>query len=124
MRKVLVTLIFTVVVAFLVAGPGLCQQAAKQPQTKETMPPANPQGKQIVGDVVKVDGKAKTVVVKTASGEKKFDIANAALAGYNSIGDMKSGDKLAVLYEEKNGKLIAKAVANHSAMTKMQGQPK
>lgn len=124
MRKVLVLLILTVVAVFLTAGSGLCQQPVKQPQVKESMPPAKPQGKQIVGDVVKVDGKAKTVVVKTQSGEKKFDIANAGLAGYNSIGEMKPGDKLAVLYEEKDGKLIAKAVANHSAMTKMQGPPK
>jgi hypothetical protein len=123
MSKVLALLIF-VLVAFLTAGSGFCQEAAKQPQAKEAMPSAKPQGKQIVGDVVKVDGKAKTVVVKTPSGEKKFDMTNAALAGYNSIGDVKPGDKLAVLYEEKNGKLIAKAVANHSAMMKMQGPPK
>jgi hypothetical protein len=123
MRKVVMLLIFTVV-AFLTAGSGLCQEPAKQPQVKEAMPSAKPQGKQIVGDLVKVDEKAKTVVVKTPSGEKKFDMTNTALAGYNSIADMKPGDKLAVLYEEKNGKLIAKAVANHSAMMKMQGQPK
>jgi hypothetical protein len=123
MRKVLVLSIITVA-AFLTAGPGLCQQPPNQPQAKDATPSAKPQGKQIVGDVVKVDGKAKTVVVKTPSGEKKFDLTNAALAGYNSLGDVKPGDKLAVLYEEKNGKLVAKAVANHSAMMKMQGQPK
>ncbi len=72
----------------------------------------------MLADVVKVDQKNKSLVVKSKTGEKKIDISGADLAGYQSIADIKAGDKIAVLYNEKNGKAVAKAVANHAAMMK------
>jgi hypothetical protein len=119
MRKILTVTAIAITMPLWVSGSAWSQQPLKQPSAKESMPSVKPEGKQIVGDVVKVDGKTNIVVVKTPSGEKKFDVTNAGLAGYGAIGDMKPGDKIAVLYEEKDGKLIAKAVANHSAMMKM-----
>jgi hypothetical protein len=119
MRKILTVTAIAITMALWVSGSAWSQQPGKQPSAKESMPSVKPEGKQIVGEVVKVDGKANIVVVKTPSGEKKFDVTNAGLAGYDAIGDIKPGDKIAVLYEEKDGKLIAKAVANHSAMMKM-----
>ncbi len=120
MRKVLAISLVAFSMALCAAGFGWSQQTGKQPEAKQPMAPAAPQGKQVVGDVVKIDQKAKIVVVKTSSGEKKFDVTSASLAGYGALSDMKAGDKIAVLYEEKSGKLIAKAVANHAAMMKMQ----
>jgi hypothetical protein len=124
MKRSFTILVLATSMALLAAGFGFCQESGKQPQTKESAPSAKPAGKQVVGDVVKVDTKAKSVTVKIQGGQKKFDIANAELAGYQSIGDIKAGDKIAILYEEKNGAMVARAVANHSAMMKMHAPTK
>ena len=124
MRKVLIVSIMAFAIALCGAGIVWSQQTGKQPEAKPPVAPAAPQGKQIVGDVVKIDQQSKIVVVKTKSGEKKFDVSGAGLAGYGTLSEMKAGDKVAVLYEEKSGKLIAKAVANHAAMMKMRSPAK
>jgi Cu/Ag efflux protein CusF len=127
MSKVLIVSSAVFLMILCVGRIGWSQQTAKKPEVKPpTAPaaPAAPQGKQILGDVVKIDQKTKIAVVKTPDGEKKFDFTAAALAGYGALSDVKAGDKIAVLYEEKNGKLIAKAVANHAAMMKMRSPAK
>ncbi len=103
------------------AGAALPQEAQKQAPMSQPAPSKGLQGKQFVGELVKVDAKAKKIVVKGAAGEKQFDIANATLGGYGSIADMKPGEKVAILFEEKGKKLTAKVVMNHSAM--MKGAP-
>jgi hypothetical protein len=119
MNRLFTVLVLATSMALLAAGSGFCQESGKQPQTKESTPSAKPAGKQVVGDVVKVDTKAKSVTVKTQGGQKKFDITSTELAGYQSIGDIKPGDKIAILYDEKNGAMVARAIANHTAMMKM-----
>ena len=107
------------------AGTAWSAHASKQaPANQATQAPAQApaEDKKVLGDVVRVDQKSKSLVVKTKSGEMKFSASDAGLVGYGSIADIKAGDKIAVLYEEKNGKLNAKTIANHSAMTKM-GHP-
>lgn len=74
------------------------------------------EGKPILAEVTKVDGKAKTIQARTKEGDKTFDVSGAKLAGYESLSQMKPGDRIAVLYEEKDGKPKAKLIMNHSAM--------
>jgi Cu/Ag efflux protein CusF len=118
-KKYALSLVLTV---FMVAVMGV----AWAQETPKQVPPNHPaspgglglQGKQFVGQVVKVDVKAKKLVVKGAAGEKQFDMAQATMGGYGSIADIKPGDKVAVLFEEKGKKLTAKVVMNHSSMMK------
>jgi Cu/Ag efflux protein CusF len=103
-----------------VTGAAWAQEAPKQAPPNQ---PASPgglglQGKQFVGQVVKVDVKAKKLVVKGTAGEKQFDMAQATMGGYGSLADVKPGDKVAILFEEKGKKLTAKVVMNHSSMMK------
>ncbi len=77
-------------------------------------------GKPVLAEVTKVNAKAKTLQARTKEGDRTFDVSDTKLAGYDSISQMKPGDKIAVLYEEKDGKLKAKLIMNHSAM-KMPG---
>jgi hypothetical protein len=101
-----------------ITGAAWSQDMPKQTPLNQPAPQKGLQGKQFVGEIVKVDVKAKKLVAKGATGEKQFDMAKATLGGYGSIADMKPGEKVAVLYEEKGKKLTAKVVMNHSSMTK------
>jgi len=106
-----------------VVGMALSQDAPAKAPTKAPAAPTAPQDKQLLGEVVKVDVKTKTLVVRTQDGEKTFDAAKATFSGYQKIADIKSGDKVAILYQEKGGKLTAKLVANHAAMMKAPPAP-
>lgn len=59
------------------------------------------------GEVVAVDTTAKTLTVKTATGEMVFDVANAKLVGYKALDEIKAADKVEVKYEKKADKNIA-----------------
>lgn len=91
---------------------------AKPPAAKEA-----PKGKQLLGEVVKVDAKAKQVVVKTQDGEKTFGAAKTTFSGYKALADVKAGDKVAILYDEQGGKLTAQLIANHAEMMKAPHPP-
>jgi Cu/Ag efflux protein CusF len=103
-----------------ITGAAWSQDAPKQAPPGQPAAPSGPglQGKQFLGEIVKVDAKAKKLVVRDAAGEKQFDMAKATLGGYGSMADMKAGQKVAILYEEKGKKLTAKVVMNHSSMMK------
>ncbi len=120
MIRIFVTVIFSVGLVISAVNSGWCQKAPAKmaPSPKEQVPQA-PEGKQTVGEVAKIDQKSKMMTLKTKEGEKKFDVSAAAVAGYGSVADIKPGDKVAVLFNEKDGKLAAKAIANHAAMMKM-----
>jgi len=100
------------------AGTAWSQETQKQVPMNQISPPKSMQGKQFVGEIVKVDAKAKKLVAKGKAGQKQFDITNAALGGYGSIADMKPGERVAILFEEKGNTLTAKVVMNHSSMMK------
>ena len=106
-----------------VTGAVWSQEAPKQVPPTQPAPQGAMQGKQFVGEIVKVDVKAKKLVAKGPAGEKQFDMAKATLGGYGSMADMKPGEKVAVLYEEKGKKLTAKVVMNHSSMMKPAAAP-
>jgi Cu/Ag efflux protein CusF len=119
MRKKYSVFVLSLTLMLAMTGAAWSQGAPKQVPSNMPVPQAAPQGKQLVGEVVKVDVKAKRLTLKTQAGEKQFNAANVTMTGYGSIADIKPGDKIAVLYEEKGGKLVAKIIANHSAMKKM-----
>ncbi len=123
-KKFSVVVVLAVCILFSMAAVARSQTAGKQaPPAKPPMEKAS-QGKQVLGEVVKVDPKERVVTLKTKAGEKKFTVAgDAMIAGYGSVADMKPGDKVAVLYEEKDGKATAKMIANHAAMKKGAPQP-
>jgi len=102
----------------LVSRSSLVAGHSEASPMKPPAPQTGPQGKQFLGEVVKVDAKAKQVVVRSKEGDKTFNTAKATLSGYQTIADMKPGDKVAILYDEKGGKLTAKLIANHAAMMK------
>ena len=120
MFKKYALLMVAIFFAVCVAGAGWSQDASKQAPPNQPAAPSGLglQGKQLVGEIVKVDVKAKKVVVKGSAGEKQFDMTKATLGGYGSMNDMKAGQKVAILYEEQGKKLIAKVVMNHSSMMK------
>ena len=123
MGKKIALTVLSLCLLFSMTGAALSQEAptkapAKAPAAKEV-----PKGKQLLGEVVKVDTKAKQVVVKTQDGEKTFGAAKAKFSGYNALADVKAGDKVAILYDEKDGKLNAQLIANHAAMMKAPPAP-
>ena len=104
-------------------GAALSQEAPTKVPMKPPASKEAPKGKQILGEVVKVDVKARQVVVQTKDGEKTFDAAKATLSSYQNLADVKAGEKVAILYDDKGGKLTAQVIANHAAMMKAPPAP-
>jgi len=71
---------------------------------------AAPKSKTFKGEFVSMDAAARTIVVKDEKGEMTFDIA-----GVKKVAEFKAGDKVMVAYTEKDGKMVAKAVAKRAA---------
>jgi hypothetical protein len=63
------------------------------------------------GEVVSVDAAAKIVVAKNKKGEMTFDVSEAKFAKHVKFENLKAGDKIALKYEEKDGKNMATGVA-------------
>jgi Cu/Ag efflux protein CusF len=57
------------------------------------------------GDFVSFDEKAKTVVAKNEKGEMTFDVS-----AIKKMPKAAAGDKVTVVYTEKDGKMVAKSV--------------
>lgn len=87
-------------------------EKAPAPEKKADKPEkkAAPKAKTFKGEFVSMDETAKTIVAKDAKGEMTFDIA-----GVKKIAEFKAGDKVMVAYTEKDGKMVAKAVAKKAA---------
>ena len=73
------------------------------------------------GTVASMDSAAKLVVVKGKKGEMTFDVADAKWKGYKAMDEAKAGDKVAVKYVEKDGKMVAALVTK--AAEKKQSKP-
>ncbi len=80
-------------------------EKAQAPEKK-----AAPKAKTFKGEFVSMDAAAKTIVAKDAKGEMTFDIA-----GVKKMAEFKAGDKVMVAYTERDGKMVAKAVAKQAA---------
>jgi Cu/Ag efflux protein CusF len=71
------------------------------------------------GEVTKIDAAAKTVTVKDKQGEKEFSIADDVKLGvYKAIDEIKAGEKVAVSFVEKEGKVVAKEIKKVVAKAK------
>jgi hypothetical protein len=79
--------------------------AEKAPKAKATM--------RFAGVVEKVDG--TMVTVKGKKQTKTFDVAGAKFMEYKDAAEIKAGDRVGVLYEEADGKTVAKGFAKARA---------
>jgi hypothetical protein len=96
------------------AAPEKAPAAEKKEVKKEEAAPA-PKAKPMTfkGEFVSADAAAKTIVVKDDKGDKTFDVS-----GVKKMKEFKAGDKVAVHYTEKDGKMMASAVKAQKAAKK------
>jgi Cu/Ag efflux protein CusF len=78
-------------------------QAERPARTREL-------AKRFSGEVVSVDAAAKTFVARDGRGEMTFDASTARIAGVVKLGTLKRGDRIAVMYSQKDGRNVARAV--------------
>lgn len=74
--------------------------------------------RQLTGEVTSVDAKAGTLTVKAKTGEKNFTAEEKAKGALEKI---KVGDRVRVRYIEKEGKLLARSVAEVKAKGEAKG---
>jgi uncharacterized alpha/beta hydrolase family protein len=92
--------------------------AAKLAATAEKKAPAKPKTHEYTGTVASMDAAAKMLVIKGKKGEMTFDVAGSKWKGYKAMDEVKAGQKVTVKYMEKDGKMMATAVAKSTAGTK------
>jgi hyperosmotically inducible protein len=74
-------------------------------------PAAEAKSMRWMGEVVSVDSAGKTVVAKNKKGEMTFDVSAAKFATNVKLDGLNAGDKIAIKYEEKDGKNVATSIA-------------
>jgi Cu/Ag efflux protein CusF len=104
-RALLVLLVLLISAAFVTTV--FAQTPAKQAPATEKAPAVH----KMAGEVLAVDAAAKMLSVKGAKAEMKFDVASAKWTGYKTMDEVKAGDKVSVKYVEKDGKMVATAIA-------------
>ena len=112
LRLILVSLLM-----FSLAGSGAAAEkpAAKEPSAAPAKKPGTPTAKKVkkpaprkfTGDIVTVDTKTGVVSVKSATEEKQFMTQDAAK---DALERVSVGDRVRVLYSEKDGKAVATSV--------------
>lgn len=88
-------------------GKAPAPEKAPAPQ-KKTTPSARV--KLFKGEFVAMDGAAKTIIAKNASGEMVFDIL-----GVKKMPEFTPGDRIMIAYSDRGGKLAARTVAKKAA---------
>ena len=78
---------------------------AQAPAEKAAPEKMKHKGGHFWGEITTVDMAAKMMTVKGKKGEMTFDVSGAKMEG-----EMKAGDKVAVRYMEKEGKMMASSV--------------
>jgi adenylate kinase len=97
------------------------KKAAAPAETKKEAAPAKAEKKapakvkQVTGEVVAVDAKAKTLTVKGKKADVSFSVEDKAAA---KLADVKIGDKATVKYKEMDGKNVASSVTAKKAAKK------
>ncbi|HEY3277354.1 MAG TPA: hypothetical protein VGJ94_12100 [Syntrophorhabdaceae bacterium] len=74
--------------------------------------------KRFLGDLVSLDNEAKTIVAKNRKGEFVFDLSRTRVARNIKLEELKPGDRIGVVYIEKEGVKIAKVVGRPPARAK------
>jgi hypothetical protein len=64
-------------------------------------------GKSFLGEVVNTQPMAGTIVVRHKTMDKEFDVSMVKLKGYGSVDDIKVGERINVIYRERDGRLLA-----------------
>jgi len=99
------------------AAPAEKKEAApaKAEEKKPAEKKAPAKVKQVTGEVVAVDAKAKTLTVKGKKGDVALSVDEKAAA---KLADVKMGDKVTVKYKETDGKNVATSVVGKKAAEK------
>jgi hypothetical protein len=105
------------ILAVCLAGPGLgaespsskntSPESVKQSEPKKAAKTKKPKAQKLVGDISALDTKTGAVSVKGAAGEKSFMTQDAAK---DALERLTVGDRVRVLYSDKDGKLVATSV--------------
>ncbi len=107
--------LFGLLGVLVLAGGLLLQGCGKKEEAQAPAPAPPAAAAPVSGEVVSVDTTANTVVVKDATGaEKTFSVDPATTISKDgttlTLADLTAGTKVEVQSEEKEGKLIAKAI--------------
>ena len=124
MKKV-IAIVVSVLFVLSVAGLSFAAEqkaAPAAPAEKKEAAPAKAEEKkapakvkQVTGEVVAVDAKAKTLTVKGKKGDVALSVDEKAAA---KLADVKVGDKVTVKYKETDGKNVATSVVGKKAAEK------
>ena len=101
-----------VTTVFAQAKPADAPAAAAEQAAAEKAPKAKPTMR-FAGVVEKADG--AMVTVKGKKETKTFDVAGAKFIEYKDAAEIKAGDRVGVLYEEADGKTVARGFAKARA---------
>lgn len=93
------------------------QVQAKTPASGKRIKTTEPV-KRFLGEVVSIDVGAKLVTAKSRRGEASFDLSNARIARSIRLEDLKPGDRIGIVYIEKDNKKVAKAVGKPMVRSK------
>ena len=103
-------------------APGPAPVSKGEPPIKDTpaadMPKPKPGSKDMTGVVTGMDAAAKTIMVKAKKGETTFDVSETKWMGYNSMDDVKTGDRVRVSYMKKGDKMMASMVYKRQGSVK------
>jgi hypothetical protein len=119
-------IIMAVLIGLGLAVTGSPQEVAteKAPQVQEGTPVPGKRikttepVKRFMGEVISFDGGTKVLTAKGRKGESSFDLSNARIARNIRLEDLKQGDRIGVVYIEKDGKKVAKAVGKPMVRSK------
>ena len=111
MKSLLAIFVATLIVlAFSITGfaEGTATGGSGQGQSMAPEKKMEPMEKTMTysGTVVSLNGTDHTLIVKGKEGDKTFDVSKVA-----TLGTIKSGNSVQVVYVEKNGKMVASSVS-------------
>lgn len=117
-KTLLIVLAVLISVAFVTTvfaqqAPKTEKPAAAPEKAPAPEKPAKEKAMHFKGEFVSADAAAKTIVVKGKDGEKTFDVS-----GVKKMAEFKAGEKVVVMYTEKDGKMMASKVTAKKAPAK------
>jgi hypothetical protein len=108
--KRLLTIVLAIIISVAFVTTVFAQAKSTPAQTSEKVPEKKIVSKTFKGELVNVDVATKTITAKDAKGEMTFDVA-----GIKKMVELKAGEKIMVMYTEKDGKMVAKTVVKQAA---------
>ncbi len=125
MRKAVVAAAAVMMILAMVGGgfsqavsegeaPQVQERAPRQQKRIKTTEPV----KRFLGEVTGIDLEAGTVNVRGRKGEAMFDLSSARVCRGVRMEDLKPGDRIGVVFIERDGKKIAKAIGRPAVRSK------